>query len=91
MQPLVYIVVLNWNGHQDTMRCVASLERQVYGNYRILIVDNGSTDGSVEVLKGLWRTSLIDRDSQQSRLHWWQQPRHARSLRPRRRLCVAVQ
>jgi GT2 family glycosyltransferase len=61
MQPLVYIVILNWNGLQDTMRCVASLEQQVYVNYRILIIDNGSTDGSAEALKGLGeRVSLIE-------------------------------
>jgi GT2 family glycosyltransferase len=61
MQPLVYIIVLNWNGHTDTMRCVASLERQLYTNRRILIVDNGSTDGSIEVLRGLGdRACLIE-------------------------------
>ena len=53
MQPLVNIIVLNWNGHEDTMRCVAALEQQAYGNYRILIIDNGSTDGSVDVLRSL--------------------------------------
>jgi GT2 family glycosyltransferase len=61
MHPLVYIIVLNWNGHQDTMRCVASLEQQHYPNYRILIIDNGSTDGSVEVLRTLGeRVHLIE-------------------------------
>lgn len=61
MKPLVYIIVLNWNGHQDTLRCVDSLEQQVYANRRILLVDNGSIDGSVNVLKGLGdRVSLIE-------------------------------
>jgi cellulose synthase/poly-beta-1,6-N-acetylglucosamine synthase-like glycosyltransferase len=61
MQPLVYIVILNWNGYLDTLRCVASLEQQQFTNFRILIIDNGSTDGSIEVLRGLGdRVCLIE-------------------------------
>ena len=47
----VGIVVLNWNGWQDTLACVASLQTLTYGNFEILVVDNGSTDGSVVHLK----------------------------------------
>lgn len=46
--PRVAIVVLNWNGWQDTLACLASLNALDYANYCILLVDNGSTDGSVE-------------------------------------------
>ena len=53
MQPLVIIIVLNWNGHADTIRCVASLERQTYPNRQILVIDNGSTDGSLVALRAL--------------------------------------
>jgi GT2 family glycosyltransferase len=61
MQPSVYIIILNWNGHQDTLNCLASLEQQRFTNYRILIVDNGSTDNSVDVLRGLGdRVILIE-------------------------------
>lgn len=48
--PLVYIVLLNWNGWQDTVECVESCKKLSYRNVRILIVDNGSTDGSIEEL-----------------------------------------
>jgi GT2 family glycosyltransferase len=51
MPPAVAIVVLNWNGLADTLRCIASLERQTYPNFHILVVDNGSTDGSVAALR----------------------------------------
>lgn len=44
----VSIVVLNWNGWRDTIECLESLCRLDYPNYRIVVVDNGSTDGSVE-------------------------------------------
>jgi GT2 family glycosyltransferase len=50
-QPSVYIVLLNWNGWEDTAKCVHSLRCMEYQNWHALIVDNGSTDDSVERLK----------------------------------------
>jgi GT2 family glycosyltransferase len=50
MNPKVAIVVLNWNGYEYTRRCIESLERITYPNYEIVIVDNGSTDGSAQRL-----------------------------------------
>ena len=47
----VFILLLNWNGWRDTVDCVESLQRLTYPNYHILIVDNGSTDGSEIMLR----------------------------------------
>lgn len=44
----VDVVVLNWNGWQDTLACLASLARLDYPDFRLLVVDNGSTDASAE-------------------------------------------
>ena len=49
-EPLVYVIVLNWNGKEETLECLESLQRVDYGNFRVLVVDNASTDGSVEVV-----------------------------------------
>lgn len=49
--PKVSIVVLNWNGLADTLACLESLKNLDYRNYGILVVDNASTDGSVEELQ----------------------------------------
>lgn len=49
--PLVVIIVLNWNGKNDTLECLESLETTDYLNYRIIAVDNGSTDGSVTAIR----------------------------------------
>ncbi len=49
-RPRVIIVVLNWNGKEDTAECLDSLSQISYPNYAIIVVDNGSTDGSVEFL-----------------------------------------
>lgn len=49
--PGVCCVVLNWNGRQDTLDCLASLRKQDYSNLQIIVVDNGSTDDSVERIR----------------------------------------
>ena len=49
-KPLVYVIVLNWNGWRDTVRCLASLRGSSYPNVHVVVVDNGSTDGSPEHL-----------------------------------------
>jgi GT2 family glycosyltransferase len=52
-QPLVLIVILNWNAAASTLAAVASLSPIDYGNWRALVIDNGSNDGSLDVLKSL--------------------------------------
>lgn len=47
----VYIVLLNWNGWADTIECLDSLLRLNYGHFQIIVVDNASTDSSVERIK----------------------------------------
>ena len=53
-QKNVYIIVLNWNGKDDTIECVESLQKINYDNYRIIVVDNGSEDDSVFEIKRLF-------------------------------------
>lgn len=55
-EPLVYIVILNWNGWQDTITCLNSLQKIDYSNYQIIIVDNGSTNDSVQQIEN-WAVS----------------------------------
>ncbi len=50
-EDLVSIVVLNWNGKKYVHSCVESVLAQDYPHIEIIIVDNASTDGSIEVLK----------------------------------------
>ncbi len=45
--PKVAIVILNWNGWQDTLECLESIEKIAYPNYEVILVDNGSVDDSV--------------------------------------------
>jgi GT2 family glycosyltransferase len=49
--PLVYVVILNWNNAGDTLECLKSLEQIDYQPYVPIVVDNGSSDGSVEIIR----------------------------------------
>ncbi len=48
--PRVAIIVLNWNGRDDTLACLASLKCLHYLARSIIVVDNGSTDDSVSAI-----------------------------------------
>lgn len=49
--PKVTIIILNWNGKEDTIECLKSLSMICYPNYEVVLVDNGSTDDSVSCFK----------------------------------------
>jgi len=50
-RPRVYIVVVNWNGWQHTVRCLKSLQALDYPDNQVVTVDNGSHDDSVERIR----------------------------------------
>jgi len=50
-QPKVSIIVLNWNGLEDTIECMESLSKITYPNYDVIVVDNGSEGNDVGVLR----------------------------------------
>lgn len=49
--PLVYIILVNYNGYKDTIECVESLRKINFNNYKIIVVDNASTNNSIIHLK----------------------------------------
>ncbi len=49
--PLVSVVILNYNGIDYTINCLDSIKKSIYRDYEIIVVDNGSTDNSVEALR----------------------------------------
>jgi hypothetical protein len=51
MSALVSVIVLNWNGGTHVQSCLDSLACQDYGNIDIIVVDNGSTDGSIAMIR----------------------------------------
>jgi GT2 family glycosyltransferase len=61
-QPFVLIVILNWNDPDETISAVESVFQMDYTNFRVVVIDNGSTDDSVERLRPLAneRVELIE-------------------------------
>lgn len=50
----VTIVVLNWNGRADTLACLESLRAVINDKVTVLVVDNGSIDGSVPAIRAAY-------------------------------------
>lgn len=47
----VCIIILNWNGFDDTVECLESLKETTYPNYEVIVVDNASTGDDVKILQ----------------------------------------
>lgn len=45
------VIIINWNGKHLLEECLYSVKNQDYDNYKIIFVDNGSKDSSVEFVK----------------------------------------
>lgn len=50
-EPNVSIVILNYNGYEDTIECLASLLKVDYPDFQIVLVDNGSVNQSVKEIR----------------------------------------
>ncbi len=51
---LVMIIVLTWNNFKDTAECLQSLQKIDYPNYRVVLIDNGSEDDSIDKIRLLY-------------------------------------
>lgn len=50
----VTVIIVNWNGRHWLERCLPALQAQTYADFQVIVVDNGSTDGSVSWLDENW-------------------------------------
>jgi GT2 family glycosyltransferase len=50
------IVILNFLAYQDTIDCVQSIKKQTFQDYKVVIVDNASTNESFEALNDVYKT-----------------------------------
>ena len=48
--PLISVIIPNWNGASHLPTCLESLRRQTCSSVEVIVVDNGSTDGSLELM-----------------------------------------
>jgi GT2 family glycosyltransferase len=49
--PEISVIVVNWNRRELLRACLESLSRQAAADFEVIVVDNGSTDGSLEMLR----------------------------------------
>lgn len=49
--PLVSIIIVNWNGLRFLDNCLSSADNQSYQDFEVILIDNGSIDGSVELVR----------------------------------------
>lgn len=49
--PLVSLIIVNWNGYEVFSDCLDSLQRLTYSNWELIVVDNGSSDGSEKLVE----------------------------------------
>jgi GT2 family glycosyltransferase len=54
--PLASIIILNFNGEQFLGECLEAALAQTYRNFEVIVVDNGSTDGSVKLVRDKFPT-----------------------------------
>ena len=62
MNPLVSVIIVSWNGRKLLKRCLPSVCSQDYKNIEILVVDNGSIDGTIDFLMGNYPSVRIVRN-----------------------------
>ena len=49
--PSVSVIVVNWNRRDLLRACLLSLQQQTFQDFELIVVDNGSTDGSLDLLR----------------------------------------
>src|SRR4030067_3369990 len=59
LTPKIYIVILNWNGINDTLGCIDSIQTLVYKNYELIVVDNGSEDNSSKIIRERYPNIIV--------------------------------
>lgn len=59
-KPLISVVILNWNGIEDTKLCLEYAHKLNYSNYEIIVVDNGSDQTEKDYLSQLKDITYID-------------------------------
>lgn len=59
MNSLVSVVIVNWNGKANLQECLTSLSKITYSPIETIVVDNGSEDGSVAMLKKEFPSAIL--------------------------------
>lgn len=64
---MIYILIPIYNRKELTLACLASFAKQTYTNYELIIVDDGSTDGSAEAIQKSYPSATVIKGNGS----WW--------------------
>jgi len=62
--PLISIIIVNWNGKKWLKNCFNSLSRQTFKDFEILLIDNNSTDDSVDYIEANYPEIIIIKNTE---------------------------
>lgn len=74
-KPHVAIIILNWNGLQDTMECLISVFKNDYPNYSIYLIDNHSDKDELKQIKE-WVNKELGNDKEKPKINYLQSDRN---------------
>jgi len=66
LPPKVFVLTLNYNGKDLTIECVNSILKSEYKNFSVVVIDNGSTDGSVKALREKFGNRIVILENQKN-------------------------
>ena len=78
----IAVIVLNWNGYKDTLRCLDSLCATPQKNLQIIVCDNASDDASAEKIRAWYKLKCKDVGFRGSSVFSEIQPHHASDVSP---------
>ncbi len=84
LAPLISIIIPARNEEKNIRRCVESLLDQTYPNFELVVVDDRSTDATLEILDEILRYTQVDKGEAQGDLE--KNPEDKRSAKPRMRI-----
>lgn len=62
-EPLVSVIILNWNGEKVIRECIDSVLRTDYSRFEVIVVDNASSDSSKDIIRSLYpHVKLIEEE-----------------------------
>lgn len=48
---MVSVIIINYNGGEDVLKCLDTVQKQTYENIEVFVVDNNSSDNSLDLIK----------------------------------------
>jgi glycosyltransferase involved in cell wall biosynthesis len=69
--PTISVIVAVFNGHKTLQRCIDSVANQTYPHKELIIIDGGSTDGTVDILRANNRITYWESKPDRGVYHAW--------------------